>query len=373
MGFTPTECAEFYQKQGYYVYENALSLAEVEELRAETTRICRGGAGLVRGLEVADDVALEIDTEDLLRRYVCIHFPHKISPIMHNYLGHTHMVDVLTSVIGPNVKCMQSMLFIKAAGKPGQAWHQDEYFIPTRDRSLIGGWIALDDATVENGCLWVIPGSHKQGIIWPTHYQQDARFDCAEEAFSFPYKDEDAIPVEVKAGTIVFFNGYLLHRSLPNRAAGGFRRALVNHYMSAESLLPWMAHRAGEPPGRADHRDIVMVAGKDPYAFKGLINVMEAHVRGDKKGGCGNQEQNLISTGIAAFERSQQPAGNGEMGGAAMGSGEMGGSAMGGSAMGGSAMGGSAMGGSAMGGPVITLPTRSKSLTELLMEEDDDE
>ena len=52
------------------------------------------------------------------------------------------LVDVLTQLIGPDIKAMQSMLFIKAEGKPGQAWHQDEYFIPTRDRSLTAAWIA---------------------------------------------------------------------------------------------------------------------------------------------------------------------------------------------------------------------------------------
>ena len=53
------------------------------------------------------------------------------------------------------------------------------------------------------------------------------------------------MPVEVRAGTVVFFNGYLLHRSLPNRApAGRYRRALVNHYMSAHSLLPWFGYPA---------------------------------------------------------------------------------------------------------------------------------
>ena len=46
------------------------------------------------------------------------------------------IIDALVGVIGPNVKAMQSMLFIKSEGKPGQAWHQDEFFIPTRDRSL---------------------------------------------------------------------------------------------------------------------------------------------------------------------------------------------------------------------------------------------
>jgi ectoine hydroxylase-related dioxygenase (phytanoyl-CoA dioxygenase family) len=315
MSFDLAACAAFYAENGYFVYESGVPSETVAMLRDDATRICRGDVGSIRGLlpTSSDD-----SENDILSRYVCIHFPHKLSPLMFNMVTHPSLVEVLTAVISPNVKCMQSMLFIKASGKPGQAWHQDEYFVPTRDRSLTGGWIALDDATVENGCLWVIPGSHKHGIIWPTHYQKDMRFDCTEEAFNFPYSDEDAIPVEVKAGTIVFFNGYLLHRSLPNVAKSGYRRALVNHYMSAESLLPWFSHRSGEPAGRADHRDIVLVAGKDPYAYKGTIDVMEAHVRPEKQGGCGNQDQNLISTGAAAFGTPASAAGmmGGAMGGA---------------------------------------------------------
>lgn len=60
---------------------------------------------------------------------------------------------------------MQSMLFIKSAGKLGQNWYQDEGFIHTGDQTLNAAWIALDDATVENGCLWVIPGSHQSRMI----------------------------------------------------------------------------------------------------------------------------------------------------------------------------------------------------------------
>ena len=155
---------------------------------------------------------------------------------------------------------------------------------PTRDRSLTGAWIALDDATVENGCLWVIPGSHRPGVIWPAKEHDDERFDCVVEAFDFPYTDDDAVAVEVEvtAGSIVFFNGYLLHRSLPNRAAGGFRRALVNHYMSAESLLPWRYDGKGAlGVASFDFRDIVMIAGRDPYAWKGMEDLsFSAHPPG---------------------------------------------------------------------------------------------
>ncbi|HVU12366.1 MAG TPA: phytanoyl-CoA dioxygenase family protein, partial [Phototrophicaceae bacterium] len=272
---TPIE-VEFFRDNGFLVIENALNPDEVDELRRDTVAICRGAYGRVRGIQRH---APDESDDDVMRNYLCIHFPHKLSPVMERYLAHPAIVDVLTHTISPNVKCMQSMLFIKAAGKPGQAWHQDEDFIPTRDRTLTGGWIALDDATLDNGCLWVIPGSHKHGILWDMKHQDDPRFDCTDESFGFPYKDEDSIPVEVKAGAIVFFNGYLLHRSLPNTRTNGYRRVLVNHYMSAESLLPWF--HAPEDPQVAitDYRDIVMIAGKDPYAYKGTVDLADPHVR----------------------------------------------------------------------------------------------
>jgi phytanoyl-CoA hydroxylase len=281
--------AAFYQDNGYLVVQDAFDAGEVSALTREALQICRGKRGFVPGIEPD----FETPDEEIMRRYLCIHFPHKISQIALNTLAHHEIVNILTQVISPNVKCMQSMLFIKASGKPGQAWHQDEYFIPTRDRSLTGAWIALDDATVENGCLWVIPGSHKHGVLWPQHQQRDKRFDCTGEAVFFPYSDEDAVPVEVKKGSIVFFNGYLLHRSLPNYATSGFRRSLVNHYMSAESFLPWFETSYPGMTRTADYRDIVMVAGQDPYSWKGIEDLAAAHVRPSNEGGCGSIERNL--------------------------------------------------------------------------------
>lgn len=276
--------AEFYSENGYWISENAFNAEEVREILDEATLICRGG----RGIDIENYSLPPADEPDneMLRRYLCIHFPHKLSDIILKYLAHPAIVDVLTQVIGPNVKCMQSMLFIKSGGKPGQAWHQDEDFIPTRDRSLTGAWIALDDATVDNGCLWVIPGSHKHGILWPMEVQNDPRFDCAAESGGFPYKDRDAVPVEIPAGSIVFFNGYLLHRSLPNYTENRFRRALVNHYMSAESLLPWHHPPQGTAMALADYRDILMVAGVDPYAYKGNESIKYPYLRRNGEGGC---------------------------------------------------------------------------------------
>ncbi len=207
---------------------------------------------------------------------LAVHFPHSVSPKMRSMIAHPGVAGVIKRIAGAHLpqwdgraKCMQSMLFVKPPGVPGQAWHQDERFIPTRDRSLVGAWIALDDATVDNGCLWAVPGSHRMGYLWPTrpHGRPD-EFDPSDEAFGFD--EEGATPIEVAAGSVVFFNGNLLHRSMRNRSTGR-RRALVNHYCNAWSLLPWAI-----PPVTVTSTEIptmdfraVVPLDDDPYADRG--------------------------------------------------------------------------------------------------------
>jgi len=285
---------DHYVEFGFALLANALAPDEVAAVNADALKLCRGDFGTIQyglsGVEGEDkkpaDLARLGTDDEMLRSYLCIHFPHKVSTAAREAVTNPRIVEGLTAVIGPNVKAMQSMLFIKSEGKPGQAWHQDEYFIPTRDRSLTAVWIALDDATVENGCLWVLPGSHRRGVLYPTHPQTDPRFDCTVEAYEFPYGDDEAVPVEIPAGTALIFNGYLLHRSLENSGRHGYRRALANHYMSAESLLPWRPPREGEHMGMVDYRDIVMVAGEDPYAYKGTEEIAKPYSRPDMDGGC---------------------------------------------------------------------------------------
>lgn len=242
---------------------------EVEEMRRDTVFLARGGYPC-DNLPALSEAATDAE---VLRGILCIHQPHFISPVMRKYVRHPAICGVLSQVTGAHlpywdgsVKCMQSMLFVKPPGFQGQAWHQDEIYIPTRDRSLIGAWIALDDATVENGCLWVIPGSHRTGYLYPQRrHENPDEYDFAPESFGFD--EAAAIPVEAKAGTVVFFNGYLLHKSLKNRGTT-YRRVLVNHYMNAWSLLPWSLAE-GEHVASADRRNVVPVAGADPYAWKG--------------------------------------------------------------------------------------------------------
>ena len=266
---------EEYFERGFTAVADLFSRDEVTSLCAEAVRICRGEAGDIFGAQ-AVDAARNMDDDQILSQYLAIHFPHKISALMLEAMKHPGVIEVLKWLVGPNVKSMQSMLFLKRAGKPGQAWHQDEYYIPTRDRSLIGVWIALDETDVENGAMWMLPGSHRAGVIYPTRQHADPRFDPAEEACDFPMKEDAAVPREVSAGSVVFFHGYILHRSFPNTRKTGFRRALVNHYMSAESLLPW-----GFGGPHVDMRDIVMICGEDPYAWKGTEEIARPFCRAE--------------------------------------------------------------------------------------------
>ena len=280
----PAAIKSFFAENGYCVMVGAFDPSEVRALQEEAVDICRGKRGEIKNAEPMPD---DLSDDEVLRRFLCIHFPHKCSEPVRRSLFNAATLKVLTGVIGPNVRCMQSMLFIKSSGKPGQAWHQDEDYIPTRDRSLTGGWIAMDKATVENGCLWVIPGSHRHGVLWEQEWHGDRRFDCSDESVGFPYGDDDAIPVEVEAGSVVFFNGYTLHRSLPNTAPEGtYRRALVNHFMSCESHLAWGPQPEGVPSAKWDSRDCVVVAGEDPYAHRGYSDDHEVILRPDGRTGC---------------------------------------------------------------------------------------
>ena len=260
---------EQYITLGFLLLRDALGEDEVDELRRDAIAIARG-AYPCPAIKAAPDDASD---EQVLQSFLCVHQPHRVSPVVRRYVGHPLVCGALSQVVAAHlpgwdgsVKCMQSMLFVKPPGNPGQAWHQDEIYIPTRDRSLCGAWIALDDATVDNGCLWVVPGAHRSGYLYPQRpHSQPDEFDFAEESHGF---DESAeVAVEVPRGGVLLFNGYLLHRSRRNRSTV-YRRALVNHYMNAWSLLPWEV-REGERPANADCRAVVPVAGIDPYHWKG--------------------------------------------------------------------------------------------------------
>ena len=276
------EQVRFYVEQGYLVIPGLVAPEDLALITRDIAHIARGGYPCTS----IQPMPAAMSDDEVLERLLCIHQPHQLSPVMRRFIDHPAIAAVLARIVAAHlpagwwdgaVKCMQSMLFVKPPGKPGQAWHQDEMYIPTRDRSLCGAWIAVDDATIENGCLWILPGSHRPGYLHPSKPPTDLfEYDGSNQCFGFD--DAAAVPVEVKAGSVVFFNGHTLHKSLRNRTAGTYRRALVTHYMNSWSLLPWCLKPDEVASG--DNRTVIQVAGRDPYAWKGYTTAdKDVHLR----------------------------------------------------------------------------------------------
>lgn len=115
--------------------------------------------------------------------------------------------------------------------------HQDSTFLYTEPKSCIGFWVALEDATVENGCMWGIPGSHKK-------YKNDRRFVRGKEYNSTKFIGKwddwelsEMIPLEVKAGDILIFDGDFVHGS-KNNLSNKSRHAYVMHMIDANCTYP---------------------------------------------------------------------------------------------------------------------------------------
>ncbi|MEO6906911.1 MAG: phytanoyl-CoA dioxygenase family protein, partial [Abditibacteriaceae bacterium] len=139
---------------GFLIVPDLVSPEEIEELKRDTIAIARG----LYPCDGITPASIETSDQQVLESILCIHQPHYVSPMMEKYVQHPKICGVLSQIVAAHqahwdgsVKCMQSMLFVKPPGFQGQAWHQDEIYIPTRDRSLCGAWIAMDDATIENG------------------------------------------------------------------------------------------------------------------------------------------------------------------------------------------------------------------------------
>jgi len=148
----------------------------------------------------------------------------------------------LTSDLGVhNPLLIQSMYIFKQPHIGGEvSFHQDSTFIISEPNTTIGYWIAIEDATVENGCLWVIPGEHKSPLKTLC-----VRRDDHTEFLTFdhtPWDNNHSVPLEVKKGTLIVIHGHLPHMSYMNTSPKS-RHAFTLHVIDASSTfskLNWL-------------------------------------------------------------------------------------------------------------------------------------
>ncbi len=129
----------------------------------------------------------------------------------------------------------QSMYIFKQPHIGGEVvWHQDASFFYTEPISVVTFWFALEDATVQNGCLWTQPGSHK-GPLRERYVLNDQNVLVRYDVDTSPWPDEkDAIPLEVESGTLICFHGLLPHYSESNRSEKS-RHAYTLHVTDART------------------------------------------------------------------------------------------------------------------------------------------
>jgi len=158
---------------------------------------------------------------------------HREEPF-HSFATRRDLVATVARLIGTDALCcFLSQFIFKNPGAWGQPCHQDSYYFPfTPMRPVVGVWLACTDATTENGCLWVVPGSHREKI----HEHVPDRRPNANVGY-VEIVDHDlssAVPVEMTAGDLLFFDSYLMHYSTDNQSSRP-RTAMVYHYAPAST------------------------------------------------------------------------------------------------------------------------------------------
>lgn len=170
------------------------------------------------------------------------HALHDRDPVFERFSRDPRLAELAQDLGLAEPLLMQSMLIFKQPRIGGEVvWHQDASFLFTEPQSVIGFWFALEDASRDNGCLWVEPRGHR-GPLRERYVNRDGRL-AMEALDATPWPDAARTrALEVPAGTLVVFDGRLPHASGPNRSASS-RMAYTLHAVDATAVyspLNWL-------------------------------------------------------------------------------------------------------------------------------------
>jgi phytanoyl-CoA hydroxylase len=177
------------------------------------------------------------------------HALHDLDPVFDRF-SRGPQLDALARDLGLAEPLLwQSMYIFKQPGIGGEVgWHQDATFFLTQPISVTTFWFALEDATLDNGCLWVEPGGHRSPLR--QLFVRDGDVVRMQRLDDTPWPGTDrAVPLPVAAGTLVCFHGLLPHYSAPNRSAHS-RHAYSLHATdgrSAYAASNWLQRDGGLP------------------------------------------------------------------------------------------------------------------------------
>jgi phytanoyl-CoA hydroxylase len=196
------EMLKQYDEQGYMIFEH---LFDEEEMKELTRRID------VLDAESEERLRKIMGQQDGISRANQINFTshlHRQDSYIERFVSSEKFVRITTSILGPDVKLYWNQsVYKRPEADRDFPWHQDNGYVPTDPVHYVTCWLALEDSTIENGCIWIQPGTHKLGFV--EHRKTDAGWQCY-------FGDDPGIPVPLKQGSMVVFHSLLFHRSTPN-------------------------------------------------------------------------------------------------------------------------------------------------------------
>lgn len=178
----------------------------------------------------------EIDPKE---RQVRAMHPHRYSEQVRDWMLKEELMDILAELLGKEALAAQTMYYYKPPGARGQGMHQDNFYLIAQPAACIAAWTPIDDTDTDNGCLWVVPGSHRHDIYCPEKGAEKAWNQYGDSHINpFP-REAKPVPVPMKRGQTLFFGGHLIHGSGPNRTRDRSRRTFISHYVdeATESIV----------------------------------------------------------------------------------------------------------------------------------------
>jgi phytanoyl-CoA hydroxylase len=217
-----------YRRDGYVVIERLVPDKILQALRRKTDELVEQSCKVTE-----TDAVFELGEghSAAVPRVERIKAPHAVDPLYRDLIHRPEIIEVLKALLGPDVRLQNSKLNLKSSGGAAVEWHQDWAFYPHTNDDVLAVGVMLDDMTLDNGPLMVVPASHT-GPLYDHHCNG---FFCGaiadEVAEGFLAR---AVPITGPAGSVSFHHARLLHGSDTNRS-GRPRRLLLYEAMAADA------------------------------------------------------------------------------------------------------------------------------------------
>lgn len=220
-----------YRENGYIIVRSLFTESECDFwAKYFTDMVERGGDGWAEG-------GVDPNDPDPLKRYPRLLQPHRGDKVAFDYMVDTRINRYLSSFYDREPLAVQTMVYFKPPGARGQALHQDNHYLRAEPGTCMAAWLALEDIDLENGCLEVVPGTQDMPMIC----NEPADLTKSFSGGMVKLPGMEAVPIIMKKGDVIFFNGSLVHGSGPNLSTTRFRRIMVGHYIegSAEQVAKY--------------------------------------------------------------------------------------------------------------------------------------